>query len=64
MVELIDNIFILYIILLGDKMYIEDQKTELKVELTKDIKKKLLHLLILMMVLFILALMTVEMLLA
>ena len=25
-------------------MYIEDQNTELKVELTKDIKKKLLHL--------------------
>ncbi len=42
MVEFIDNFFILYIILLGDrKMYREDQKLELKLELTKDIKKEI-----------------------
>ena len=29
-------------------MYIEDQKTELKVELTKDIKKEILPLLIIL----------------
>ena len=40
-------------------MYNEDQKTELKVELTKDIKKSL-HLPIQMMVLFILVLMMME----
>jgi len=35
---LVDNILnVIY----SDKMYIEDQKTELKVELTKDIKKEI-----------------------
>lgn len=42
MTEYIDIIFKTVYTIIGDKMYIEDEYTELKIELTKDIKKEII----------------------